>query len=296
MQMDTSIIEEFVKKITYNIDEHSRRFYEIFSARGFLLQFDGSAGKVSLSADSHEDDGEFLEMLQDINYKKICTKPHQDVIQTQAAENVIRDQHVYFDAIESRHYDIDNMQYLAELFTQEIPVDQFRLNWERDWYGKFEQFREVEKMPPIRVYDLEPFIARFVKSLSSIGVSTWSSCEGHWGGPAYINFDGKYHSAWFQTILNRFVKKKLPLACAWDWWDKRCSISSPKCDNLGLYLEIQQVARILYDNRVFLRNAKRRAASMLSYEQRNMSHKKLLDALEGYIEDAVAVATGSRES
>lgn len=278
--MNTSLVDKFVEKITQGKKEHADRFYEIFSARGFLLELDRSSGKVRLNDDSHGEDGEFLEILQDIHYKKMCNKPHQDAIQNQLREGVARDRHAYFDSIDSRRYDIDNSQYLTELFTQEIPVDQFRLNWERDWYGKYEQFKAVEDLPGIRVYDLEPFIARFVKSLSSLGISTWSSCEGHWGGPAYINFDGKYHSAWFQTILTQFVKKKLPVVCTWEWWDKRCSISSPGKDQLELYLEIQSVARLMYDNRDILRKAKKQAGSLLTHEQKNVSHNKLLSTFE----------------
>ncbi len=288
--METSIVEKFIERITNGKKTRSDRFYEIFSARGFLLELDSNSGNVRLSNDSHPDDGEFLEMLQHINYKKICNKPHQDSINERPNEDNVREQRVFFDNINTQLYDIENHKYLTEIFTHEIPVDIFRLNWERDWYGKFNQFKEFEHLPKIQVYDLEPFIARLVKSISSIGISTWSSCEGHWGAPAYICFDGKYQRLWFQTIFNKVIKKKLNLVCSWEWlgWDERCSISSPNGDLLELYLEIQDVAQLIYDSRIYLRNIKKQACFLLTNEHKNMKQRELLNAFEGHFEESIA--------
>ena len=250
--MKTSIVEKFIEKVTAGKSKLPDRFYEIFSARGFLLEIDSSSGKVRLSNESHIDDCEFLEILQNINYKNIYNKPHQDSIKEDDKESAVRYRHAYFDDIDIQLFDINNIQYLSEVFANEIPIDLFRLNWERDWYGKFNQFKEIEYLPKVRVYDLEPFIARLAKAISSIGISTWSSCEGHWGKPAYIIFDRKYHRVWFQTILNKFIKKKLNLVCDWRWQENRCTISNPCEDQLELYLELQDVARLIYDNRFIL--------------------------------------------
>ena len=291
--MGISLIENFVEKITHGKKEPAGRFCEIFSARGFLLDIDSSSGKVQLSSESHPDDGKFLETLQDINYKKFCDRPHQDAITVDNSSNTDTGQyrHSYFAAINTHQFDIDNTQYLAELFTHEIPVDIFRLNWERDRYGKFDQFKKSEDLPKIRVYDLEPFIARLVKSVSSIGISTWSSCEGHWGEPAYIKFDGKYHRLWCQAIFDTFIKKKLNLVCNWEWcgWDERCFISSPGGDQLELYLEIQNVARLIYDNRVFLRNNKKQICSLLTDKHKSMNKRNLLNVFECYFEELCKV-------
>ena len=289
--MNTSLIEKFIEKITHGKKEHGDRFYEIFSARGFLLELDGSAGIVRLAGDSHREDGEFLEVLQHRDYKKRYNKLHQDAIDERDNEDRTRNQHqhVYFDFIDMQLFDIHNNQYLNEIFTHEIPVDLFRLNWERDRYGKYDQFKTCEQLPAIRVYDLEPFIARLVKAISSLGISTWSSCEGHWGGPAYIVFDGKYHRLWFQTVFHKFIQKKLNLSCTWDWlgWDERCSINSPGKDPLELYLEIQDVAKFIYDQRIFLRNIKKAACSLLTAKHKNMNQKELLNTFEGYFEKSM---------
>jgi hypothetical protein len=278
--MKETIIEKFVKKVTDGKSKHSNRFYEIFSARGFLLETDSSSGIVRLSQESHLDDCEFLEVLQNINYKKIYKKPHFDSIEEDDKKDAVRYRHAYYDNIDTQLFDIDNIKYLYELFTHVIPIDEFRLNWKRDWYGKFNQFKEVVHLPEIRVYDLEPFIARFAKAISSIGISTWSSCEGHWGTPAYVIFDRKYHCVWFQTLLNKFIKKKLNLVCNWKWLDNRCTISSPGKDILEMYLEIQEVARLIYHYRESLINKKKHVLSLLTNEHKKMNKKNLLNAFE----------------
>ncbi len=249
------------------------------------MEVDSGSEKVRLSDESHIDDCEFLEILKNINYKNIYKKPHQDSINKDDKEDATRYRHAYFNDINIQLFDINNIQYLNEVFTNKIPIDLFRLNWERDWYGKFNQFKEIEHLPKVRVYDLEPFIARLAKAISSIGISTWSSCEGHWGRPAYIIFDRKYHRVWFQTILNKFIKKKLNLVCDWRWQGNRCTISNPGEDQLKLYLELQDVARLIYDNRVYLRNIKKQLSSLLTNKHKNMNKKELLRAFEDFFED-----------
>ena len=285
--MNEPIIEKFVEKVTAGKSKHSDRFYEIFTARGFLLERDSSSEIVRLSKESHLDDCEFLEALQDINYKKIYNKPHFDAIEEENKDDAARYRHAYYDNIDTRLFDIDNIKYLHELFTHVIPIDEFRLNWKRDWYGKFSQFKEVVHLPEIRVYDLEPFIARFAKAISSIGISTWSSCEGHWGTPAYVIFDRKYYRIWFNTLLNKFINKRLELVCNWRWLDNRCTISSPGNDIMEMYLEIQEVAGLIHQYRSSLINIKQHVASLLTNEHKKMNKKNLLNIFEGLFDATI---------
>ena len=285
--MNEPIIEKFVEKVTAGKSKHSDRFYEIFTARGFLLERDSSSDIVRLSKESHLDDCEFLEALQDINYKKIYNKPHFDAIEEENKDDAARYRHAYYDNIDTRLFNIDNIKYLHELFTHVIPIDEFRLNWKRDWYGKFSQFKEVVHLPEIRVYDLEPFIARFAKAISSIGISTWSSCEGHWGTPAYVIFDRKYYRIWFNTLLNKFINKRLELVCNWRWLDNRCTISSPGNDIMEMYLEIQEVAGLIHQYRSSLINIKQHVASLLTNEHKKMNKKNLLNIFEGLFDATI---------
>ncbi len=286
--MKASIIEEFIERITGGSQDLTNRFFEIFSSRGFQLDYDVGSGNVRLHTDSHSEDGDFLETLKNREYKKLCTKSHEDSLDDYHGQcDSERGHHTFFDTINTLQFDIDNREYVTELFMNQILVDQFRLNWGRDWYGKFKQFKEVEHLPKIRVYDLEPFIARLVKAVSAIGISSWSSCEGHWGEPAFINFDRKYHRVWFQTILNKFISKKLHLVCKWDWWENRCTINSPSKDLLELYLEIQEVARLIYSYRDYLKMIKKECCARLTDKHERMNKGDLLCAFECLFEDSM---------
>lgn len=284
--MNIEVIEKFIDRVTHGKNKYTDRFYEIFSARGFLLERDDKTGNIRLSSESHIDDCEFLEKLQNIDYKNLYKKPHHDSLDKDEKETISPGSHAYLDKIEIQPFDMENIKYLYELFTHEIPVDLFRLNWGRDWYGKFNQFKEISELPKIRVYDLEPFIARLAKAVSAIGISTWSSCEGHWGTPAYITFDRKYNSAWFQTILNKFIKKKTELVCNWEWLDSRCTIRSPRKDLLEMYFEIQEVSKLIYNYRVFLKYVKKHISSLLTKKHKNMNKKNLLSVFEDLYESA----------
>ncbi|MFQ5787076.1 MAG: hypothetical protein ACE5H1_03765, partial [Thermodesulfobacteriota bacterium] len=125
--MKTSIVKKFVERITNGKSKQHERFYEIFSARGFLLEVDGSSEKIRLSNESHIDDCEFLEILKNINYKNIYNKPHQDSINEDDKEDAVRYHHAFFDDINIQLFDINNTQYLNEVFTNKIPIDLFRL-------------------------------------------------------------------------------------------------------------------------------------------------------------------------
>lgn len=280
--MEPPIINNFITTIINGQQGHIHRFYEIFSARGFFLELDKADGIVRLGANSHAEDGEFLEALEDINYKHKYTGSHQDSI---INNDTAKTQHTLFDKIDAQRYPINDLHYITEIFTNEIPVDLFRLNWERDWYGKFEQFKGVNHIPQVRVFDLEPFIARLVRSFSSAGISTWSSCEGHCGEPAYIKFDGKYNRAWCQALFENYIRKKLDLACSWEWsgWDNRCSIRSPSGNYLELYLEIQSVARFVYTNRDVLTAMKMKLSPLLTDAHKSMNQKTLLNTFENFV-------------
>jgi hypothetical protein len=53
-----------------------------------------------------------------------------------------------------------------------------------------------------------------------------------------------------------------------------------------LYLELQDVARLIYDNRIYLRNMKKQLSSLLTNKHKNMNKKELLGAFEGFLEES----------
>ena len=80
--------------------------------------------------------------------------------------------------------------------------------------------------------------------------------------------------------------------CRWECqgWDERCSISNPNGNILELYMEIQDVARLIYDCRIFFRDIKKQVCSLLTDKHESMNQKELLNALESYFEESTIKA------
>ncbi len=73
--------------------------------------------------------------------------------------------------------------------------------------------------------------------------------------------------------------------------ENRCTISSPSEGTLEIYLELQDVARLIYDNRFILRNMKKQLSSLLTNKHKSMNKKELLSAFEGFLEELVYKST-----
>lgn len=224
-----SIIDAFLGKIVQDREIDAKVAYEILSARGFLLDFNNNNYK--LSNNSHNDDRAFFRELRKIvRYR------------------------------ENHQYKYHNWTWIFKFPKREETVNTF---WPTTW----EYFWQREYGDKISVAKLDPFIARLVKSFSSIGLFTWISCDGHGKFGSYVVFNGIYSASWFDVIFNEFIKKKIRLRCHWktehfenpgynsDFYILQ--IWHPKNDYVDLYMEIQDVARLLYENRIVLRKIKK---------------------------------------
>jgi hypothetical protein len=67
--------------------------------------------------------------------------------------------------------------------------------------------------------------------------------------------------------------------------ENRCTISSPNEDPLEIYLELQDAARLIYNNRIYLRNMKKQLSSLLTNKHKNMNKKELLSVFEGFLKN-----------
>ncbi|MBM3301180.1 MAG: hypothetical protein FJY85_14650, partial [Deltaproteobacteria bacterium] len=134
---------------------------------------------------------------------------------------------------------------------------------EHGHWSKWRDFRNRTHGRKVEVRILDPFIARLVKALSAIGLTTSSSCDGHGENKAAVTFCGVYNKAWFRVILDDFIKQRGNLECNWRFEDRECIISHPENRILQLLLEIQSVAKFLYCNRESLRGVKCKVVSSI---------------------------------
>ncbi|WP_156509949.1 hypothetical protein [Rossellomorea aquimaris] len=76
--------------------------------------------------------------------------------------------------------------------------------------------------PKVRTLTLETGVALFIKSLSSAGITTISSCDGHGRKAPFVSFFGRYNACWFKVLFcNNFKSDTLNYE-----WNFRTSLSS----------------------------------------------------------------------
>ena len=133
----------------------------------------------------------------------------------------------------------------------------------------FESLKIRNHGTKVEVDFLDSYISRLVKTLNAIGITTTYSCDGNYKDNtrnqgdtfAFVQLRCVYDSAWLSLILERFIPSYMDLANKWEISElpnivNVLKIGSNEKDPLNLYCEIQQVADILYRNRIGLRICK----------------------------------------
>lgn len=125
------------------------------------------------------------------------------------------------------------------------------------WFWKKKCARKVE------LELLEPFVARYVKAISACGVNTHGSCDGNHsdsGGVLYVEPDTPASRTWYFLICKRCLSGRFNLR-----WNK--TFTKVKFSNItkwNTYLEINNAAEFLYNNRILLRRIKAEALKSIS--------------------------------
>lgn len=94
---------------------------------------------------------------------------------------------------------------------------------------------------------LEPFIARYVKALSSCCVLTVGSCDGNHrsANNLYVMFEGIGSATWNELLVEYLLKDKYML----DWSSYSQSIQFNEKTRYKTYYNLNQAAEYLYENR-----------------------------------------------
>ncbi len=130
-------------------------------------------------------------------------------------------------------------------------------------WSRWRNFRNRVHGPKVPVALLEPFVAALVKATNAIGVGTCSAGDGQGRQGLNVLFTGVYHGAWFEVVLNAFLRNRLPLACEWQMNGSRLSINAGGRSLPHLYIEALSAAKALYDHRAILRGLKQTVARAL---------------------------------
>ena len=200
---------------------------ELLKFRGFLIEKDDNG--YFLSNNSHKDDRIYLNELL-IKYSLGHIEENRIIIENAINVSLFENEFA------------ENTQIGGETGQKDFGWDYF--------YTHLCGFKA-------KVRDLEPFIARYVKSISACGVFTEGSCDGNHKNAKsmylQICISGSYE--WNELIVKRLLYGKYRLK----WSEGYTDIFFDKTSKYDTYLEVNKAAVYLYDNRIVLREIKRKA-------------------------------------
>lgn len=222
----------FIEKIAPSNLSFRQRLILVLEARGFLLE--QRDGKIFLS------DNSYLKVAGDLADNDFLDQLLRQTGIGQVNERII--------TISGEC----STEALVDLFLKHDGCEGFGYSFD-DW-ANFQSRQHGQKIP---LYLLDPFVARLVKAISSIGIYTHYSCDGHGENKIQLGLSSKYYRAWFEIVMRALWGNDASPTCHWKFVEERLlEISNPVNDVLSLYEEIQRVAQHLYNNRIALRRSK----------------------------------------
>ena len=222
---------DYFNNIYQKCQSDYEKVIELLKARGFLI--DIIQEDVYMSDNSHKDDIYYLKSILEkndmgtVNNKKIFIKnPY-------------------------KYFFIENEFQFDEQMNYEICQSS---------YG-WDYFRYRVHGHKVAVQDLEPFIARYVKALSSVGVVMAGSCDGNKVGEKYalVQYEDCCSSFWHILICEKLKEYNIDLK-----WTKGGRLYFDANSKEKIYNNLNVAADIIYRNRVELRNIKQKVLAEYS--------------------------------
>lgn len=232
---DDEFFRNYIRVICYNKQSDLLRLYNVLSARGYLL--DLVDHEVFISDNSHPEDKVYLNRLlleNNVGY----IQDNELIINNWPLEEVLCQ-------LLKTHGSTGFLGYFNE----------------KDW--NYFKYRIHGKK--LLAFEQDPFIARLVKGISSVGIITFSSCDGHGRDFPYISFYQRYNLFWFRILFENLIQTSISLKSSWNI-NRYIVVINPKKDFQSTYLEMLQVANLLYDNRIALRKIKQKVVNQIKKE------------------------------
>jgi len=214
---------------------------EVLLKRGFLVEL------VTHNKQTHL-------ILSDNSY--VLNSPIND----KEKRNVITDAEYLIKLCKSINLCIDlrNIQYM-EILWNGIIDSEFINNlfasfvvqreMQMPYHNKTSHFINHVRGKKIPLCQLEPGIALLVKALSSIGIDTWSSCDGHGDKNASVCFTGELYSMWCEFVVAD-VSTNAACRNKWIFGSDILQIETGYgTHSIEYYYEIFNAADCIYENR-----------------------------------------------
>lgn len=224
----------FLNKILDGENDDVRKTIKILRSRGYLI--DEADGKYYLSDNSHNHDITTLNKFlneNSIGYISGSLITIQNIVPLSILDKLYKN--IYIGIEEHHNY--------------------AHYSWDMSFRRKY-----GEKVPAVF---LEPYIARYVKAISSIGIMTYACCDGaHYNrktSELYVMHQGIYDLYWHKIILNYYFDNILQ-NIKWEInkskFDFKFSCNYIAEDAVEVFYQINKLAKEIYDNRIRLREIK----------------------------------------
>lgn len=245
-------IEIFFNAIKEKISTNEEYSAELLKARGFLLEDEG----LFLSDNSHKYDEKYLDKLLTsenigkVQDRKIIILPDANV------------EKIFYSSIHS-----GSGSFLAR---------------SKGW----NEFLHSNYAPKVCVCLLEKFVARYVKAISACGIETHGSCDGNHHSEKdfssiMVELSNYPEIVWHKIILEKLLNKKFKVLTR----DQGANFGNfkllfKKCEKWQAYIELNQVAEFLYNNRKKIRQIRREVSDeIILGKSRRMIEKMPNDEL-----------------
>lgn len=233
---ERNFFKQYLSSLLNSKMSNNEKLFAILTARGFLLENINEG--IYISDNSHIDDANYLD--QWVRGKDLGR---------------IKNNRLEFRG----PVDIDDF---IDMFGSQRRGGE-ALN--RAYWSSWNYFRSRRHGFKVPVNYLEPGIAYLVKAVSAAGMLTYTACDGHLDKYASIGFCGQFNSDFFRLILHDYVNQQLNLSCKWEIINSNhvLRINAVHNDYLFLYREIFEVADLIYQNRIELRQLKQRIINQI---------------------------------
>ena len=225
--------EEFFEKIRFESGSDEEYLLNLLKLRGFL--FTENEDGIMLSDNGHALDGEYLESLL-----------------TQYNLGTVKNGMVTLSGNDCTEFIENEFQ------------DGKRISYECCWYTRrdWDYFRRRWHGYKVEVRWLEPFIARYVKAVSSCCVLTATSCDGNHPNKIKMSLqcEGNPSTVWYRLICENCLVRKFDIK----WLDNYRYMFFRRKDRYGTYYEVNRAAEYLYNNRLWIRGVKYMALDNLN--------------------------------
>ena len=223
--------QDFVDRIIEGAANNKDALIHLFKARGFLI--DQENGFYHLTYDSQNDD------FRDLN--RILKEQNAGYIKMTEKRSPFTRKNYPIGIIHLTN--VSDISWCEKWFLEPVR-ESHSVTFPRGVINDALRYRNNTFGAKVQVMKLEPFVARYVKTISACNVSTIYSCDGNHAGPKRVLVDtlDSISKTWHSIICQKMFHQYQLLK----WNSDYSVIRFNKSNQFEIYYELNRAAEMLY--------------------------------------------------